>query len=75
MTNKPKIPVYDAEFLEPAKGQSGAWKHKPKPQGHSATSGVVFLFACLISVLISLMIAHVLVKAVANLAAFNGGVW
>lgn len=71
MTNKPKIPVYDAEFLEPAKGQSGAWKHKPQPQRHSATSGVVFLFACLISVLI----AHVLVKAVANLAAFNGGVW
>jgi hypothetical protein len=50
-----------------------SWQYPPRQPEPERTSPLVFVMIGLIVALISLMAAHVLVKAVAKAAAFNAG--
>lgn len=53
-----------------------SWRHQPRkshPEKRGVEGGLIMLLVGMIGVLLALMVAHVAVKAIANLAAFNGG--
>ena len=51
----------------------GAWKYRPRFQKRGADGALVLWMAALIGVLVTLMIGHVVVKAIAKAAAYNVG--